>query len=209
MSGKKAEMPNDFDFSVSVDLLQEIINRLPNPQECQTSTRLQAKEILMIWRQAGLVATNRFAKAAESKRIDEIEQLTKRLSTAWHELDPELQVQMLRKLGNGHFTGAKGWTTYSQKAMFSFLEFGPDVLKEPLDAARSIIETGKQAGRSKWPAIRVVEACSFIWADRTGQTSPTESATDFTSFVQDVFDTLKSDASVTHTIRAWREQKWG
>jgi hypothetical protein len=209
MSSKKAEMPNDFDFSVSVDLLQEIVNRLPNPQECQTSTRLQAKEILQIWRQAGLVATNRFAKAAESKRLDEIEQLAKKLRTAWHKLDPELQVQMRRKLGNGRFTGAKGWTTDSQRAMFTFLQFGPDVLKEPLDAARSTIQAGKQAGRSKWPAIRVVEACSFIWADRTGQTSPTESATEFTSFVQDVFYTLKIDPSVAHTIRAWREQKWG
>ena len=206
MSSKKAEAPNDFDFSETRDALEAIIVKLPNPQACQTSTRLQAKEIIALWRQPTLVPNNRFAKKAESKKLDEIEQLAKKLRTAWHELDPELQVQMRRKLTSERFIGQHGRTTDSQRAMFGFLEFGPDVLKEPLDAARDAIDKGKQAGRTKWPAIRIVEACAFIWEDRTGQSLPSQSDVQFASFVHEVFDVLKIEAT-DHTLRAWREQK--
>lgn len=206
MTGKRAIMPKGFDFSESRDKLEGIIKALPNPAGDATSTRLQAKEILALWRLPTLVPNDRIAKKSEATKVDEIEMLTKKLSAAWRDLDPDLQHTIKRQLTGDRFVSGGTFSTDTPRAIFSFVEFGPTLIKVPFDVAREAIRQAKPAGRTKWPAVRIVHACSLIWADRLGKIPSGASNTRWASFVQDVFNCLGIEASAENSIRAWRDQ---
>lgn len=206
MTSKRDATPPSFNFAEVKDRLETIIARLDNTARCELSPRFHAGEILALWRNPTFVPSKQFAKKAEEKKLRELVKLTKKLRQVWRDLDPELQHLMRRQLSLDHFVSDRGFSTHTERAIFSYVEFGPDLMERALPSALAALEKGKQApNRTKWGAIRVVHACAITWEDRIGQVPKAASQTAWASFVQEVFDCIGVDASVENSIRAWAE----
>lgn len=207
MASKRAKMPDNFDFGKVQSQIQAIIDSLDNPQGCETSTRLQAKEILIFWRNPTFVPSQKFAKNAETKKLRELLDLSKKLRSVWRDLDPDLQVVMRRELSRDRFIGEHSFSTDSERAIFSFVTLGPDLIERARRTALDAMADGEHApSRTKWDVLRVVHACAMVWEERMGKTPKAASQTLWAEFVQNVFYCLGIDASVENSIRAWREQ---
>lgn len=206
MTNKRDAAPPSFDFDEVKGRLQVIVDRLENPAGCEIPSALQAKEILVLWRNPSFVKNRSFAKKAEEKKLRELLKQTKKLRQVWREIDPELQIVMRSQLNRNRFESDRGFSTGSERSIFSFVEFGPDLVERALPATISALEKGEQApNRTKWEVIRIVHACAIIWKDRMDQTPKAASQTAWASFVQEVFDCIGIDASVENSIRSWAE----
>lgn len=148
-------------------------------------------------------STGKFSRKSESTKLRNLRKAIHRLRQEWQDIDPEVRFLVKDEVPFAPFRGRTGSSVITRYQLADFMDFGPEIMSEPIEAVLRKLSCAEQIGRADYPATSAINACAEVWEWRTNKRPRHASNKAFADFCQDVFNALGCKASVEAAIKSW------